>query len=218
MGHPRSPCSPAPVPMCATHPPPLHSQTQPRAADCLQQVTQLQSSSLSSFLQPKPHVPLSLWYSCRSQQSTLSQLHSHSELALHPHQHPGPAKIPSAKHGQVPHGAHTSKDSCPRTPKIPVFASPALQAAEAASRAAGLMRSAWDSHLVPIEPGGALGREEVQISCSTKEGRGMSVAEQRPWLPPPSTFTGVHRHQIVLAPLPALMGSVPGHVPSSSLG
>lgn len=50
-----------------------------------------------------------------------------------------------------------------------------------------------------------LGREEAQISFSTKEGRGMSVAEQRPWLPPPSTFTGVHRHQMVLAPLLALL-------------
>lgn len=46
------------------------------------------------------------------------------------------------------------------------------------------MRSAWDPHLVAIERGAALGTEEAQISCSTKEGRVMSAAEQRPWCPP----------------------------------
>lgn len=99
-----------------------------------------------------------------------------------------------------------------------MFVSPALQAAEAVPRAAGLMRNAWEPHLVAIEPGAVLEREEVQISCSTKEGKGMSLTEQRPWLPPLSIFTGVHRHQIMLTPLLALLESVPGHVPSSSLG
>ena len=45
------------------------------------------------------------------------------------------------------------------------------------------MRSAWDPHLVAIERGAVLGREEAQISCSTKEGRGMSTAKQRPQRP-----------------------------------
>lgn len=111
-----------------------------------------------------------------------------------PHQHPGL----SAKHGQVPPAAHTSSDPCPSSLKIPAFVSPALQAAEAVPRAAGLMRNAWDPHLVVIEPGAVLGREEAQISCSTKEGRGMSVAEQRPWLAPPS--------QGCTGPLLALLG------------
>lgn len=43
---------------------------------------------------------------------------------------------------------------------------------------ARLMRSAWDPHLLAIEQGAALGTEEAHISCSTKEGRGMSTAEQ----------------------------------------
>lgn len=67
-----------------------------------------------------------------------------------------PSNDPCAKHSQVPHGAHTSSDPCPRKLKIPAFVLPALQAAEAAPRAAGLMRNAWDPHLVAIEPGAAL--------------------------------------------------------------
>lgn len=129
-----------------------------------------------------------------------------------------PSNDPSAKHGSLPHGVHTSSDPCLKSPKIPAFVSPALQAAETAPRAARLMRNAWDPYLVVIEPGAVLGKEEAQTSCSTKEGRGMSMAEQRPWLPPPSIFTGMHRHQIMLTPLLALLDSVPGHVPSSSLG
>lgn len=70
-----------------------------------------------------------------------------------------PSNDPNAKHSQVAHGAHTSSDPCPRSLKIPVCVLPALQAAEAAPRAAGLMRNAWDPHLVAIEPGAALGRE-----------------------------------------------------------
>ena len=72
----------------------------------------------------------------------------------------------------------------------------------AAPEPAGLTSSAGDPHLVAIEQGAALGREEAQISCGTKEGRGMSAAERRPRRPSPSASSaaepslGVQRHRI----------------------
>lgn len=92
---------------------------------------------------------------------------------------------PYANQGQLPHSVHAGSDIWTRSPKSPAFAGPSPPACRRQRpEPAGLMRSAWDLHLVAIERGAALGREEAQISCSTKEGRGMSVAERRPRRPP----------------------------------
>lgn len=111
--------------------------------------------------------------------------------------------------------------STTRCPKSPGFTGPSPPAhGRQRPEPAGLMRSAWDPHLVAIERGAALGREEAQISCSTKERRGMSAVEQRPRGPPhfpppaqpPPPSLGVCKGTgSCLAPLPALLGLVPGN-------